>query len=154
METDRLTRWLTLGANLGVLIGLLLLVGEIRQTNSIAKAEAVNAITQNYLTILQMQRDPRHIAALDRAEVDWEQLTKEEQILLSSVGAALFKIFETAYYQHKFGVYEDDQLASDLTMLDYSLEAPWLIRQWHFSAEMHSKEFRDFVNERLEEPEG
>ena len=153
METDRLTRWLTLGANLGVLIGLLLLVGEIRQTNNIAKAEAVNALTQNYLTILQMQRDPRHIAALDRSEVGWEQLTTEEQILLSSVGAAIFKIFETAYYQRKFGVYEDEQLASDVSMLDVSLETPWLRRQWQSTADMHSEEFRGFVNERLEKLE-
>lgn len=45
MDTEKVNKWLTLGANVGVLIGLLLLVPEIRQTNSIAKAEAINALT-------------------------------------------------------------------------------------------------------------
>lgn len=33
METDRLNRWLTFGANVGVLFGLFLVAYEIRQTN-------------------------------------------------------------------------------------------------------------------------
>ena len=39
MDSDRLNRWLTLGANLGVLIGLALLVVEIRQGNQLALAK-------------------------------------------------------------------------------------------------------------------
>ena len=36
MELDRLNRWLTLGANLGVLFGLALLLVELKQSNTIA----------------------------------------------------------------------------------------------------------------------
>ena len=39
MDSDRLNRWLTLGANVGVLIGLALLVVEIRQGNQLALAQ-------------------------------------------------------------------------------------------------------------------
>ena len=39
MDSDRLNRWLTLVANIGVLIGLALLVIEIRQSNLLALAE-------------------------------------------------------------------------------------------------------------------
>lgn len=39
MDSDRLNRWLTLGANLGVLVGLALLVVEIRQSNQLALAQ-------------------------------------------------------------------------------------------------------------------
>ena len=38
MESDRTNRWLTLVANIGVLIGLILLVIEIRQSNLLALA--------------------------------------------------------------------------------------------------------------------
>ena len=40
MDTDRLNRWLTLGANIGVLIGIVLLVIEVRQNNSNLVAQA------------------------------------------------------------------------------------------------------------------
>lgn len=39
MDSERINRWLTLGANIGVLIGLLLLVIEIRQSNLLALAQ-------------------------------------------------------------------------------------------------------------------
>jgi hypothetical protein len=40
MESDRVNRWLTLGANIGVLVGLIFLVAEIRHTNDLARASA------------------------------------------------------------------------------------------------------------------
>ncbi len=39
MDSDRLTRWLTLGANLGVLVGIIFLAAEIRQNSSLARLQ-------------------------------------------------------------------------------------------------------------------
>ncbi len=39
MNTDRVNRWLTLGANVGVVIGLILLLIEIDQNNDLARAQ-------------------------------------------------------------------------------------------------------------------
>ena len=41
MDSDRLNRWLTLGANLGVLAGLIILILEVNQANSLAEAETI-----------------------------------------------------------------------------------------------------------------
>ena len=150
MDTDRLNRWLTLAANIGVIIGLVLLVAEIRQTNAIAKAEAINALTQNVYTLLELHRDPRHIDALDRVnEVGWEDLTKEEEILLSTVEAMAMRHFENAYYQHKLGVYDDGQLEAVLWNLDRSLDVPWRLEHWEDTKASHTREFRAFVENRL-----
>jgi len=43
MDTDRLNRWLTLGANAGVLLGLVALVIEINQSNTLALAQMEQA---------------------------------------------------------------------------------------------------------------
>jgi hypothetical protein len=40
VHTDRLNRWLALGANIGVLVGLVFLVVEIRHSNDLARASA------------------------------------------------------------------------------------------------------------------
>ena len=37
-ETDRLNRWLTLGANLGVVLGLIILIVEVRQNAALTRA--------------------------------------------------------------------------------------------------------------------
>jgi len=37
MNTDRVNKWLTLGANVGVLAGLILLVAEIRQNTELSE---------------------------------------------------------------------------------------------------------------------
>lgn len=49
MDSDRLNRWLTLGANLGVLAGLALLVVEIRQSNQLALAQIEQTRSDNLL---------------------------------------------------------------------------------------------------------
>lgn len=45
MEPDRLNRWLTLGANLAVLVGLVFLVIEIKQNNDMVMAQTRSAIS-------------------------------------------------------------------------------------------------------------
>ncbi len=39
MNTDRVNKWLTLGANVGVLAGLMLLVAEIRQNTEVSEIQ-------------------------------------------------------------------------------------------------------------------
>jgi hypothetical protein len=39
VDSDRLTRWLTFGANLGVIVGIVFLVLEMRQNSAIASAQ-------------------------------------------------------------------------------------------------------------------
>lgn len=151
MDTDRLNRWLTLGANIGVLVGLLLLVAEIRQTNAIAQAEAINVMTQNAYTILQMYRDPRNIAALDRVgKVGWENLTYEDQLLLSSVESMFMSHVQNAYYQHKLGIYNDEQFETVLWNMEQSLKIAWRRKFWENARASYTPEFRNFVENRLD----
>ena len=40
MDSDRINRWISLGANIGVIIGLIMLVIEVRHANNLAEASA------------------------------------------------------------------------------------------------------------------
>ena len=151
LDTDRLNRWLTLGANIGVLVGLLLLVAELRQTNSIAKAEAINVMTQNSYTILQMYREPRNIDALDRiTEVGWDRLTNEEELLVSSVESMVISHIQNAYIQHRLGVIGDDYFDAMLWTLDQGMQEEWRRSFWEDAKASYTQEFRSFVDHRLE----
>ncbi|NIL94331.1 MAG: hypothetical protein GTO71_07810 [Woeseiaceae bacterium] len=48
MNTDSVNRWLTLGANLGVVIGLILLIVELSQNSSLVQAQIHQARSDNY----------------------------------------------------------------------------------------------------------
>ena len=52
MNTDRLNRWLALGANVGVLIGLILLVYEVRQNSELMQAQISMERTNTNMQIL------------------------------------------------------------------------------------------------------
>jgi len=43
VDSDKLNRWVSLGANIGVFIGLIFLVVELKQTNDLAEASAYRA---------------------------------------------------------------------------------------------------------------
>ena len=124
MGEDKVNKWLTLGANIGVLVGIMFLAVELRQNNDIARADVRNSITQSIYTLLQMQRDPRHIAALERQGTDAEQ-SFEDSILLSTFVSAYFLHVENSYYQHQFGVYDDDQYAAEVAQLNLALMNPY-----------------------------
>ena len=95
-----------------------------------------------------MQREPRQIAALERSDEDWESLSFEERILLSSMASAIFRHFENAYYQHSFGVYDDNQLAAEVVEIDSTLSMPLFADHWESQSHTFAVEFRNFVEQR------
>jgi len=59
VDTDRLNRWITLGANIGVLAGIIFLGLEIRQNTLVAKIESANTLEQNLRGVtLSIWSDP------------------------------------------------------------------------------------------------
>ena len=52
MDTEKLNRWLALAANIGVLIGLILLVYEVRQNSGLMRAQISMERTNTNMQIL------------------------------------------------------------------------------------------------------
>ena len=49
MDSDRLNRWLTLGANIGVLVGIILILIELNQNADLMRAQITQARSDNVL---------------------------------------------------------------------------------------------------------
>ena len=47
MDENKVNKWLTLGANFGVLIGIFFLAVELRQNNDIARAQARHSLPKS-----------------------------------------------------------------------------------------------------------
>jgi hypothetical protein len=97
MEKDRINRWLTLGANFGVIAGILLLVYELRQNNELMGAEArYNRLIVNTENYGRMADNPE-LAELWLKAIDNEELSRLEQTRIDAFLVHAFLVREWSY---------------------------------------------------------
>ena len=97
MGKDRLNRWLTLGANFGVIAGILLLVYELRQNNELMGAEArYNRLIVNTENYGRMAENP-DFAELWLKAIDNEELSRLEQTQIDAFLVHAFLVREWSY---------------------------------------------------------
>jgi hypothetical protein len=80
MQTEILNRWLTLAANFGVLIGLILLVYEVRQNADLMRAQINQSRTDTALFQQYSMSDTDYIAPILAKVGRGEQLSDEEML--------------------------------------------------------------------------
>lgn len=120
MESDRLGRWLTLGANLGVVLGLLILIVEVRQNADLTRAQMESGkndlLAQIELSLatphagaawIKSIRSPETMSDLEIRIVEshlvalmlqWDHMFNMEDIGLISRAEARQHILNTAQY--------------------------------------------------------
>ncbi len=78
MKAKRINRWLTLGANFGVLIGIILLLVELDQTSTMMRAQTRNDVSQGIVDLLSLSANNEQLASLIRRADSGEELTPDE----------------------------------------------------------------------------
>ena len=121
MDSDRLNKWLSLLANLGVVAGLVMLVIEINQTNNLAKAEAAQKRSDQ---IMESQKDyalSEHLPGIvvKYRESGIEALTAVEISRYRSWELARRSRMSAQYRQYLMGYL--DQETAERTVLDAAL---------------------------------
>lgn len=107
LDTNKVNRWLTLGANLGVLIGLLLLVLELNQSREMMRAQTRHEIATGIVDLLLIPASNEQLADLMyRAETGGE-LTPQELFQFTMRTNALFRYWEDVHYQYRVGLYDE-----------------------------------------------
>jgi len=94
MNTDKLNKWLTLVANLGVIAGIIFLAFEIQQSNRIAIATNEIAIRDSYGSINELIAGNPEIAEILSKSRDADaELTGPEQEMADAFIARMFNIW-------------------------------------------------------------
>lgn len=107
MKSENLNKWLTLGANLGVLIGLLVVILELQQTQIVMSAESS-------MQRAQMSRENASMAARnDIAGIDaklaaGQELSSEELQNATEFAVSLLRHYEVMHYQNQIGVLDEE----------------------------------------------
>ena len=111
LDSDRLNRWLTLGANLGVLIGIILLVFELNQNRDMMRAQTRNEMSNNIVNLLNASATNSDLARIMRRANAGEQLTADELFQFSERQGAMFRYWENVHYQYRMGLYDEAEFS-------------------------------------------
>jgi len=149
VDSDRVNRWLTLGANVAVLVGLIFLIVEIRQNGAAMRAQTRAEISYAIIDNIKMGMDPMVMAAYEKRRAG-EPLSLADEELLDSLVNATFRLWENTHYQYRSGLFDDDEFQADLEVWRDSMQLPEFRRHWQARRLTYSKSFRDEIDKLVE----
>lgn len=149
MNSDRLNRWLTLGANLAVLVGLIFLVIEINQNNEMMRAQTRSGISDAIIDNIKLGMDPRVVVAYQKQR-SGQPLSDEETYLLDQIANATLRLWENTHYQYRNGLFDDDEFEADLAVWREAMQAPEFRSHWSSRRQTYSEAFRRQIDDLVE----
>jgi hypothetical protein len=116
VDSDRINRWLTFGANFGVLVGIFLLIAELRQNGELMRIQVEQERSQNYHNWLrQAAGDDNFLAVFAKIQEPGNsmrerisQLSEIDQMRLRFLVSARFYDYETLHAQYEQGYVSED----------------------------------------------
>ena len=150
MNLDVLHKWLTLAANVGVIIGLILIAYELNQTQEQLEMSALADATDNFTQAMEVLAQDEELSSLVfRAESDFEALEPFEK----------WRVYK--YLDGFFTMSEQDYLAMKTieagTLGGFDYDWKHFMKQQHYRAYWmdnegrFGNEFRAYVNNILAE---
>ncbi|NIP54362.1 hypothetical protein GWN42_21260 [candidate division KSB1 bacterium] len=107
MDSDRVNRWLTLGANVGVLIGIILLLIELNQNSMLMRGQTRNDVSSELIGLMsQVSNNPQLADLIYRVE-HGEQVTPQEMLQYRARQISNIRYFENVFYQYRQGLYDE-----------------------------------------------
>lgn len=107
MNSERLTRWFTVAANLGALIGLLLIGLQLRQNRTLMRAQIRHDLAMGIVDLLNTPAANDQLASVLRRGGLGEQLTADEEFQFQLRSNALLRYWEDVHYQYRQGLYDE-----------------------------------------------
>ena len=111
MKAERINHWLTLLANFGVLLGILVLIYELNQNNVIAKAQTRSDIANFSRENVRMFQSPFALE-IARKRTSGEELSFEEVRWMNQAFRAEIRSWENVHYQYRVGLYDENEMES------------------------------------------
>jgi hypothetical protein len=107
MDADSTNKWLTLTANVGVIVSLLFLAYEINQSTKATIAAASQGLTDQSVVYFDAQLDHEVISHAVYKQRHGTELSGYELHQLDLLQRLNFRVFENAFLQYKRGFYEE-----------------------------------------------
>ena len=112
MSRIRLGRWLSLGANIGALVGLMLIVLQLQQSRELMRAQTRHDLAAGIVELLSAPAGNAQLAGVLRRGALGEELTDDEQYQFRLRTNALLRYWEDVHYQYRQGLYDEVEFSS------------------------------------------
>lgn len=152
MSVEKLSHWLTLVANLGVLAGIIFLAIELQQNNRLLESEARANRLENRLAT------NNYILTIPELRLAWiknsnrEPLNQEEILLLDRMGAIQMRQWEHAVVDFTEGLLDRRDIPIDNWRDQWHSEeaGEWIRDYWNSGGENRFRpEFVQFMQENI-----
>lgn len=148
MESDRLNRWLTLGANFGVLVGIILLIAELNQNREIMRSQTRHQLTMGLIELQISLRDDKELLEIAVRDAKGDELSDSEIELVNLHHASWIRYWEDVHYQYRHGLYDDIEFMGQKRSWKDQLQTnKGRTRFWCMYRERFSREFAEEMNE-------
>jgi len=147
LDSDRLTKWLTFGANFGVLIGIILLIVELGQNREMMRAQTrsdIAAVSIGHYDTIAANHD---LADIMRRARFGEDLDETETTRYLFVSLATIRNFENVHYQYRLGLFDEEEFVGELQGFSNLVKGSvGLTRIWCQFRTITSQDFRAEVD--------
>ncbi len=143
MKKIDLGQTLQLLGNVGVIVGILLLVYELNLNRNMMMAQTRNELSQNLVELgIADSTDLALADVLSRGLNDGEQGTPAEQWIVMRRANAWFRYWENVHYQGRIGTYDEVEFSKQLASIGSALAVrAGLVKYWCGASEGYSPEF-------------
>lgn len=100
-------KWLSLAANVGALIGLLLVVVQLQQNRDLMRAQIRHELAMGIVDLLHTPANNLQLAGVLRRGTIGEELTPDELFQFRLRSNALLRYWEDVHYQYRQGLYDE-----------------------------------------------
>ena len=107
MDTDRLNRWLTLGANIGVLIGIAFVAIEIRQNTEMTRAQLTQSRAEVAIAISELGVNSDYLPDIIIKIRNGNDITEAEEFRYHAYLRAILRNLDNYLQQYNRGLLPD-----------------------------------------------
>ena len=152
MNYDKLSRWVAVIANLGVLLGLFVVVFELQQNRLATEAQTRSDVSNaSYDSTLRWAESPEIVTVITKLS-SGEQLTAEEQIILTFVRVSEARRWENTYYQYERGLFEESEFEALSQIWRRRMNGPMYEDYWTpFNKSGYSRNFIEYIETLIED---
>lgn len=148
VNTDNLNRWLSLGANVAVVIGIVFLAIEIRQNTEMTRAQITQSRAETSISLAEMLFNSEYIPAILEKTRNEEPLTYQENVRYTGWLRATLRNLDNNMQQAERGLLgEHIPRSSAGALRGVILSNPVARQYWKASRDTYSDEFALFVDE-------
>lgn len=131
MDANRLNRWLTLGANVGVLIGIVFLALELRQNSELMRAQTRAQMSQDTVSMLTLGVDNAEYMDVIVRGLVGEELTGREAAQFRRTYNAWIWHWNNLAYQRRVGLYDEAEFDLQIDVIRADMETfPGMKKHW------------------------